>query len=93
MDIPYDSFFWEKLLFSTLPNRCYWVVKCHKCQDGQKCVPLKSLNNVTTLRQWERVVINKKKQSDESNETAQQGMDSQPLACSTTVIKCLLGKH
>ena len=88
MGIPYDSSFWEKVLCSTQPKSECWLVKCHECQDGRWFVSLKPLNSVTTLRQREKVVINKNNRSNESNETARQEMNSKPKKKVFTRWRC-----
>lgn len=47
-------------------NSDCWETKFSKSKNGKK-VPVKQLNGNTTLRQWEKVTIDKKKQ-DEGNE-------------------------
>ena len=63
--ILYDSSFWTKVLCSTDDNSNCWNSKCDDCKNGKKLVPMKLLNATTTLRQWEKVTVEKENDQDE----------------------------
>ena len=63
--ILYDSSFWTKVLCSTDDNSNCWNFKCDDCKNGKKLVPVKLLNATTTLRQWEKVTVEKENDQDE----------------------------
>lgn len=76
MGISYDSSFWEKALCSTDSNSDCWLSKCDQCNKGKNVVPGKACNSSTTLRQWEKVIVDKNNQLDRQNELDQQGIQT-----------------
>ena len=65
MGISYDSSFWTKVLYSTDDNSNCWNSKCDDCKNGKKLFPMKLINAMTTLRQSEKVTVEKECDQDE----------------------------
>ena len=65
MGISYDFYFWTKVLCSTDDISNCWNSKCNDCKNGKKLVPMNLLNAMSTLKQWEKVTVEKENDQDE----------------------------
>ena len=63
--ILYDCSFWTKVLCSVEDKNDGWNARCDDCKNGKKLVPVKLLSATTSLRQWEKVVVEKQNDEDE----------------------------
>ena len=63
--ILYDCSFWTKVLCSVEDKNDGWNARRDDCKNGKKLVPVKLLSATTSLRQWEKVVVEKQNDEDE----------------------------
>ena len=67
--ILYDSSLWTKLLCSTEDISDCWNSRCDDCKNVKKVVVMKLLSATTSLRQWEKLTVEKQNDQDEEEST------------------------
>lgn len=67
--ILYDSSLWTKVLCSTEDISDCWNSRCDDCKNVKKLVAMKLLSATTSLRQWEKLTVEKQNDQDEAEST------------------------